>query len=145
MSGLSNLREPPPPLCPGRGKWNSDFNLSRRERLQGDRVRMRREGEGPPRKIQTSKRLSREMGPSLCPKIVVTLRDLRLCLSFILFLQVSPSVTTVTRSKVVVKDMLSSHPFDDARSAVRHSATHSGRDIGVRGFLAHETTCAAPF
>ena len=46
VSGLSNLREPPPPPCPGRGKWNSDFNLSRGERLQGDRVRMRREGEG---------------------------------------------------------------------------------------------------
>ena len=29
-----------------RGKWNSDFNLSRGERLEGDRVRMRKEGEG---------------------------------------------------------------------------------------------------
>ena len=47
VSGLSNLREPPPPPpCPGRGKWDSDFNLSRGEPLQGDRVRMRVEGEG---------------------------------------------------------------------------------------------------
>ena len=151
LSGLSNLREPPPPPCLGRGKWNSDFNLSRRERLQGDRVRMRREGEGRLKDLpEKYKRLRDCLGkwrPSLWPTIVVTLRYPRPCLSFILFLQASPSssVTTVTWSKVVVKDILSSHPFDDAQSAVRHSATLSGRDVRVRRFLAPETTCAAPF
>ena len=121
VSGLSNLREPSP-LCPGRGKWNSDFNLSRRERLQGDRVGMRREGEGRVKDLlKKYKCLWDCLGkwrPSLWPTIVVALRYPRPCLSFVLFLQVSTSVIAVTRSEVV-KDILSSHPFDDARSAVR--------------------------